>query len=496
MAARGGSKGQYGVALSPRGNAHLVGCVTACELGFQPERVWSPSPSRMHRTEPYALPHAIMIAARATEETGAKFSPPPYAVVFEGAGRMALVAVGAARGWHVWNFAEFRASGAEVTVTLDLEGHTKPKCACPHITLDVVHGQAGETRHELLARGLKRLYPAAYRAPGRPKPAWWRRPIYCGWGDQEAVALMLEGAGRSRHALAYCTQGLYERWTKRLDAMGVPVGTIIIDAGWSAGGVWHPDPVRWPDLRGFIERRHAEGKRVLLWIATWMHEGLPEDWCVRFGKTRLTADPTHPAYRRFLRRQVRTLLSPDQGCFNADGFKIDQLAYVPTERSPRGGEHFGRSFTIEGHHAKGRCFGGTWGVELLYGLQRDIYRAAKAAKPDCLITSSTVHPYFHDTFDMVRLHDTVNVDCDVFAAMKARAQLAGAALPHHLIDADDWVHSFYQTWLTYTLESWRLGVPCILYAENFVCSWQQAPFTEPIPASDLKKIAACWKKRL
>ena len=468
----------------------LVAQATASEIGIRPERVWNPSPSVDHRTEPYEVPRKLEMGIRGTEESGSKFSPPPFAVVVEGQGRKALVAVAAEPGWHLWNQADFVTRADGVKVIVDLEGHTAPAAAAQHAGVHLLEAEAGESSLALLARGLGGLYPGASAAPSIPD--WWLRPIYCGWGDQVTVSMWLEGAGPEARALAYCTQGLYERWIRRLEQVGVPVGTVIIDAGWSPAGTWEPNTERWPDLRAFIERQHQAGRRVLLWLATWLWHGLPDEWCVFAGDIKLTADPTHPDYRAFLQKQVRRLISPDG--YDADGFKIDQLAYCPTERAPRGGPRFGATGYYEQQAGTIRLAGEGWGCELLYRLQKDIYQAAKSAKPDCLVTSSTVHPYFHDTFDMVRLHDMGHVAPDIMAAMKARVDLSRAALPGKPIDTDDWVHSDYDLWMHYTTHSHALGVPCIFYAERFMHQWDREPATLLVPLKDLRKIARTWRE--
>ena len=469
---------------------YLVGRAAASELDLAPERVWNPSPSADHRTEPYPLPKRIEMGIRGTDESGAKYSPPPFAVVVEGEGRSALVSVVAEGGWHRWNQAVFETNAGGVTVTLDLEGHTDADLAAGHVELAVVEAEGGEAPMELLARGLRELYPAA-SAP-RDVPDWWLRPIYCGWGDQVTVSMWLEGVGPEGRAVAYCIQGLYERWIRRLEEADVPVGTIIIDAGWGPCGRWEPDTVRWPDLRGFVDRQHEAGRRVLLWGATWLWDGLPDEWCIFSGEHKLTADPTNEEYREFLRGQVRRLISPDG--FDADGFKIDQLGYSPTERAPSGGARFGAIGYHESQPVRIRPAGDGWGCKLLRQHQKDIYDAAKSATPDALITSSTVHPYFHDTFDMVRLHDMGHVAPDIMAAMQARADLARAALPGMPIDADDWVHTDYDLWMRYTAGSHEIGVPCILYAERFMLNWQEEPATRLIPMEDLRSIGEAWRE--
>ena len=180
---------------------------------------------------------------------------------------------------------------------MDLEGHTNPTEAARHASIMLVAGLEGEARTELLARGLEAAYPVEFASACAPE--WWTRPVYCGWGDQVALSLKLEGPGPERRAINYCTQGLYERWIQRLESAGVPVGTIIIDNGWSPCGVWEPHFDRWPDLRGFIDRQHDAGRRVLLWVGFWLYEGLPERWCTRIGDRLLTADAGNAGYRAF-----------------------------------------------------------------------------------------------------------------------------------------------------------------------------------------------------
>ncbi len=459
------------------------------ELGLMPQAIWNPSPSVEHRTAPYALPVSLRIGIQGSPETGAKFSPPPYAVEVEGEGKRALVAVAAEPGWHRWNDLYVSAGQGRVTVEVDLEGMTDPAEAAGHVHLHVIAGRPEESRHALLARGLAQLYPAAY-AQTPEAPAWWRRPIYCGWGDQVTMAMHLEGVGPERRAMAYCTQGLYERWINRLDEAGVPFGTIIIDHGWSPAGVWRPDLTRFPDLRGFIDRQHQRGRRVLLWLATWLWDGLEDELCVFAGEHKLTADPTNPAYLRRVQDWVHELISPDG--YDADGFKIDQLGYCPSYRRPRGGPCFGHSQRWDQPQGALRMHGQGFGMELLHRLQKTIYDSAKGAKGDALVTSSTVHPYFHDTLDMVRLHDMGHVAPDIFEAMGARADLSRAALPGKLIDTDDWVHTDYDMWLRYTGGSGVIGVPCIFYAERFMLNWKQEPATKLVPIEDLKRIAAAW----
>jgi hypothetical protein len=413
-------------------------------------------------------------------------------VAIEGDAAKAALAVRADAGWHLFNGVDFAADARGVTVTIDLEGHNSPVRVAKHAAVDVVPAKDGESSLRLITRALASQYPQASRPQKKATPDWWRRPIYCGWGDQVTCSMWNERVGPEPRALAYCTQGLYERWIDRLDEAGVPFGTITIDAGWSPAGDWQPYTDRWPDLRGFIDRQHAKGRRVLLWLATWLWDGLPPEWCATINGERLVADPSHPAYLKRVREQVTRLISP-RG-FNADGFKIDQLAYSPRETQPFTGKHFGRIFPAKkSRRDRIKLHGKGYGCELLHRLQKTIYDAAHDAKRDALVSSSTVHPYFHDTLDMVRIHDMGHVAPDIFAAMRARVDLAHAALPGKVIDTDDWIHSDYEMWMRYTSGSHALGVPCIFYAERFMKDWQHEPATQEIPLEDLRRIADAWR---
>jgi hypothetical protein len=487
------------VGLAESGSSYLIAKIPERLLGFSPKYVWCPVPGRGHRTEPYAIPKTVKMGTHPTAEASAKLTPPPFAVVVQNDDAKSLICVGASGGNHLWNFVDFAVESGGIEVRIDFEGHTllsKVKC---HVKVIILPAEPNESSMSLLSRGLKILYPDAYeKSSATEKPSWWHRPIYCGWGDQVGLMLDLEGPGSEARALAYNTQGLYQRWIDRLKQADVPVGTIIVDAGWSQAGVWQPNPVQWPDLRGFVDAQHKEGRRVLLWIATWLYEGLPDRWCIHAGKTKLVADPTNREYRSFIKENIYRLLSPKQGCFNADGFEIDQLRYTPSEHILAGGEQFGRTFELEQENSehKIKLSGTKWGCELLYQLQKDIYTAAKSAKPDALIDSSTANPYFYDTLDILRLHDTGSIPKDVFKAMKARADLVRAVLPDALIDTDNWIIHDYNQWLNYTLTSYRLGVPCLCYTERFVNSLGKQPVTRPIEMEVLRNIGQTWQKLL
>ena len=91
------------IVLVPDGD-RLVARIGVAELGLTPAAIWNPSPSVQHRTEPYDVPMDLHIGVRGNEQTGAKYSPPPFAVVVESPDQTALVAVAADSEYAVFFF--------------------------------------------------------------------------------------------------------------------------------------------------------------------------------------------------------------------------------------------------------------------------------------------------------------------------------------------------------------------------------------------------------
>ncbi|HEY0696180.1 MAG TPA: hypothetical protein VGD43_00040, partial [Micromonospora sp.] len=228
-------------------------------------------------------------------------------------------------------------------------------------------------RAELVALGLV--------PPAQPRPlaAHWRQPIFCGWGAQCALA-----AGTGTPAPALATQELYQGFLDTLADNGLVPGTVVVDDKWQQRyATCRPDPVKWPNLAGFVAERHARGQRVLLWWKAWDPEGAPDDACVRGPDgTPLAIDPESPAGRAVIRDAVRHMLAPDG--LDADGFKVDFTARTPSGTALR--------------HA-----GPSWGFDLLHELLAVAYRAAKEVKPDSLVVTHTPDPGFADVTDMIRL---------------------------------------------------------------------------------------------
>ena len=503
----------------PSAAGDLVWRIGEAELGFRPAGIWNSSPSIRNFTGFYELPHTVTLGTTfEMQESASRFSPPPFAVAVrdEAAKRRTLLNIAAERGHHLFATATFAADAEGVTVTVELEGHSDPETERDFIRLELTEAVESESNLELLKRGLALAYPEA-SAP-KKKYDWWRLPIFCAGGAGGAFAFHLFGPGGEARCMPFATEWMVQRNLDILKSVDMPIGSVIIDCGWSPGGLWKPHHGYWPDLKGWIAKKHQEGIKVILWLGLWFTEGLPDKWCLMAnpnGKLqywdpllnkdtfidtdkpeRFWADAGNPEYLEFVAQQIRELVSPDG--YDADGFKIDMLQMTPCERFAQGREHWDKPLKVLPKTHPKTVSGAKWGVELLYDLQKTIHDAAKSVKPDVLVNSSTGHPYFHDTFDMLRLHDTCHIDAEtnVYETMAERARLSRAALPAHEIDTDNWIHSYYDKWMDYTLNSYKLGTPCLFFTDYFVTSFTENPAACPIPREDLRKLADNWRKVL
>ena len=310
---------------------------------------------------------------------------------------------------------------------------------------------------------------------GRPRPpveapGWWREPIFCGWGAQcaDAAADGESLAGAARRS----TQANYDRWLAHLEAEGIVPGTIVIDDKWQATyGANDADPDKWPDLRGWIAKRHERGQRVLLWYKAWDPEGLPAEICVRTtAGAPIAVDPTHPEAEAAIRHSVRTMLGADT--LGADGLKIDFTHRTPSGRA-----------TV--HHGR------EWGVDLLRRLLEILADEAARTKPDALLVGQSPNPIVAPAIGMIRLNDALRLDdphpdVDIVPQMRHRAAIVAAACPDHLIDTDDWCVPDLATWRAYTALKPELGIPALYYATHLDRTG------EPFEASDDALVRDTW----
>ena len=334
----------------------------------------------------------------------------------------------------------------------------------------------------------------------RTGDAWWERPIVCGWGHQSYQGDLFRirsSPERPPDNAVYtlCTQATYRDIVERLDDRNISWGTLVIDARWFlAGGLKNVDTGRWPDLRGFVDAQHRQGRKVLLWWGPWDPDGVPEAECIRYqpeaGLTRenrpgrmakfgtpqpgrkLAIDITLPQVRRRVREQVRLLLSSDG--FDADGLKLDHVSAAPGV--------YGMAFP----EGSGRLFG----IEATRSCLALIYEAAKEAKPDALVIGQSPTPYLADVQDMLRLGDIYSVRADSVAAVMAfRASMARQVDPDWLIDTDGWPLPSLAAMREYIDMQPSLGVPSLYYVTHLDTTG------EALGASDYAHIRKAWSAR-
>jgi len=304
----------------------------------------------------------------------------------------------------------------------------------------------------------------------RTVPDWWLQPMFCGWGAQAALARV---AGQPLSATAtYATQANYERFLGELAALEIHPGTVVVDDKWEAAyGSGDPDPTSWPDLRGWIARRHDAGQRVLLWYKAWDAEGVPAEACVRSaGGVPLAVDPSHPLGETAIRRSIGKMLAAEG--LAADGLKIDFTARTP-------------SGVATSHH------GPAWGVDLLRLLLDTVADEARHVASDALLIGHTPNPLVSGAVGMLRLNDMLRLDdppghVDLVAQMRHRAALVRAACPGVPIDTDDWSALDLAGWRAYAAVKTDLGVPALYYTTTIDRT------RERLTAADHELIRRTW----
>ncbi|NED99328.1 hypothetical protein [Phytoactinopolyspora halotolerans] len=459
--------------------------------------LFSPTPTEpVHVVRPAAVASSLGVVGDASPgRLHGIFSPPPLCWALGERPASGATDVPEGRWWGM----SLRAPVDELTMTavrytpldggfflrLDYEGHTvvgDDGLRTPSVVLrpaSTPWQALTDYRDDLVARGL---------APAAPQtsPAWWSEPIFCGWGAQcaraaaqrpdEPVAdgLGLVGGATVVKAADLARQEVYDDFLGTLDAAALDPGTIVIDDRWQdAYGAGTVDTDHWPDLRGWIARQHATGRKVLLWWKAWDPEGVPAEECIVDPAGRPVAvDVANPAYLERLRRIVTHLIGPEG--LDADGFKVDF-----TQRSPSG--------------ASLRGADGPWGIAALHTLLATLNQAAKRVKPDALLITHTPHPSFGDVCDMVRLNDVLERDnagdrVHVVEQLQFRHAVAAHSLPGHLVDTDQWPMPDRDSWRGYVEEQARLGVPALYYLESIDASGER------LTADDLALVARTWKE--
>ena len=394
-----------------------------------------------------------------TGKDGWFLTPPPYCFAFKIEGSWISMGVEAEPGHNGYTDFSYQAQRTAFHLNLSFEGRTEVtgRYQLPAIGFDFAADPYETLALHSQALRRQQLAPSPKKAPA----AWWSTPIYCGWGSQCALAASQEG-----HAPDYATQKNYEGFLENLEQHRLPPGIIVLDDKWQTTyGENTVDEVKWPDLRGFIQKQHAAGRKVLLWLKAWDPEGVPAELCIRNAAgLPLAVDPTHPEYEAYFRNSIRQMLSGEG--YDADGFKLDFTARIPGSPGVQ-------------------MYGDVWGLELMKTYLSLLHGEAKAVKPDALVVTHTPHPYLADVLDMIRLND-INTGTDVLAAMQHRANIAKVACPTALIDTDNWPITDKATWRDYTALQPQLGVPSLYFASHIDTTG------EALEESDYQLVREAW----
>lgn len=430
-------------------------------------KLFCPNPAHATGVRPVFEP--AMIGVTGDGEPGRHhwfFTPAPLYLAWAGEDEAEWLDLGVAAPIEQLTFVELAYVPRDGGFHLGLayEGHTSVDGEFTAPTLVFTPGVrdpfTGLRRHrdDLVAR--KAAPPVAVGE----RPGWWSDPIFCGWGEQFHLAATSGGS-----PMAQSTRANYDRFLEALEREALRPGTVVLDDKWqTAYGTNEPDPEKWPDLKGWIAERHERSQHVLLWWKAWDPEGLPPELCIRNPDgVPVAVDPTNPASREELSRQLEAMLGPDG--LDADGLKVDFTARTPSGH-------------VLSTHGPG------WGVALLHELLAVVYRAAKAAKPDALIITQTPHPAFVDVADMIRLNDMIGGHASVVPQMTYRADVTRAAVPELLIDTDDWRIPSLAAWREYLAVKHELGVPSLYYATHVDMTG------EPLEAADYKALREAWER--
>ena len=371
------------------------------------------------------------------------------------------------------------------TLELTYEGHTNLEtfCETPHL-LFTLHPDKEE--NNALKRYVSHLIDASFLTRKvRTIPSWWREPIFCGWGQQR-FAYRKDHDGHENgnwiNAGDYATETFYRNQLQILDQQGVNPGIVIVDCFWAEKPIMaKPHPLKWHNMRKFIDEQHDKGRKVLLWYTPILFEGLPLEACMTLQGQPIAADPTSPAYKKILQEQITLMISSDSGCLNADGFKIDFTQNIPSERGQFRNILKSRWALLSEDPEKIypvlqdrndiiQTFQPVWGLELIRSYLLAVREPMKKVKADSLLITHTANPFLSEEVDMLRLNDMDGISPDVLGIMKNRAEIALSCNPQWLIDTDNDLMTCKDMWKEYMQLQRSLGNPDTYYANGIAQS--------------------------
>lgn len=297
-------------------------------------------------------------------------------------------------------------------------------------------------------------------------PRFWYGPIVCGWIQQGTHAFR---NGECQYA-EYCQEWVYEDILDKCKKNDLHPRALIIDDKWSEEySNYVADTTRFPDLRAFVDRRHAEGIHTMLWYIVFFGEGWTGDPSALIDDDygRIILDPSHPEVLENIDKSIERIFSSADGCYDCDGIKIDYAFMNPK----------GKGF---------QTYSGKYGCELLYDYMERIYTKAKSIKPHALINNSACHPYFAHLCDQARLHDYEPQNRRNMEDLGGRSKIFSIAMPSVLQDTDNSAFISRRDSMRWQLNQHTIGVPD-LYAIDPTPSFD-------INADDLGAIAEVWNE--
>lgn len=176
-------------------------------------------------------------------------------------------------------------------------------------------------------------------------------------------------------------------------------------------------------------------------------------------------DLTKPEVKEHIKGILKYMLSEEEGCLNADGFKMDMNYFGP----------------IAGKHA---LYDYSWGIGDLfwYSTVKFIHETSVKFKKDVFFTLSGAEPYLQKYAPSQRLNDLF--DTDELSSWYKRAYLVNKMLPGVIIDVDGWP-SCRKKSTEYWMVSPTFGAPVTYHAYGFDSK-------EKLTDQDYNRLKAAW----
>lgn len=413
-------------------------------------------------------------------------SPPPFATAF--LSETEAIYCGVAPRIGAYNFMSLDYIGqAGPFFRLTYEGHTVVDESFE--TPDFIIGFGEHNDNNAIEAYIRYMRSEGYLkndVVDKKIPDWWRQPIFCSWG-QMRYDYREDHDGHENgtfiNVTNYSTEAIHRDYMKTFEDKGIKPGTVIIDMGWAKNPPYaEPSPKRWMNMRAFIDEQHEKGIKVLLWYTPVVTQGLPIEACMTLEGKAVAPDPTSPVYQQILAEEIRKMLSSDESCLNADGFKIDFTQCTPSEsgRFTSYLESFWALINddvekfmykpLSERSALIKTHGDKWGVEILKGYIELMYGYMKDVKEDAVLITHTANPYFAEVVDILRLNDLDGECEDVLGVMTNRARISKMCSESWLIDTDNDLMIDKKRWQDYIQLQPALGIPDTYYIKSIATS--------------------------